>query len=124
MLQKGTKQKRVETYQSEDQQSRFFKEKEEECHLWLTQNLHHQKTSSIMSILKQIVETRYWKATQGLIEDGKCQLCHGHDETVQHLVTGGTVLSKSEYFARHNRVLMILAATWAKEHKLIGADMV
>ena len=30
----------------------------------------------------------------------------------------------SEYLTRHSRALMILSATWVKEHKLIGADMV
>ena len=43
--QQGTKQMRSETYQSKDQQSRFLREQEEECHLWLTQNLHLRKTS-------------------------------------------------------------------------------
>ena len=50
---------RIETYQSKDQQSRFFRE-----HLWLSQNLQPRKTSSIMSMLEQMVETRSWEATK------------------------------------------------------------
>ena len=123
-LQKGTKQKRIETYQSKVQQIRFVREQEEECHLWLTQNLHPRKMSSIMSMLEQLVEMRSWKVAQGLIEDGKCQVCHGEDETVEHLAAECTVLSNSEYLTRKNRVLMILGVTWGKEHRLIGADTV
>ena len=122
-LQKGNKQMRIETYQSKDQQGRFLRKKEEECHLWLAQNLHARKTSSIISILEQMVETRTWKMTRELIEDGRCRVYHGHDETVEHLVAECSVLN-SEYLTRQNRTLMILAVTWAKEHKLIGADRV
>ena len=122
-LQKGNKQMRIETYQSKDQQSRFFRKQEEECHLWLAQNLQLRKTSFIISILEQIVETRTWKVTRGMIEDGRCRVYHGHDETVEHLVAECSVLN-SEYLNRHNRALMILAVTWGKEHKLIGADTV
>ena len=122
-LQKGNKQMRIETYQSKDQQGRFLRKQEEECHLWLAQNLHARKTSSIISILEQMVETRTWKMIQGLIEDGRCRVYHGHDETVEHLVAECSVLN-SEYLTRQNRTLMILAVTWAKEHKLIGADRV
>ena len=59
-----------------------------------------------------------------MIEDARCRVCREHNETVERLVTGCTVLSNSEYLARHNRALMILAVTWMKEHKLIGADTV
>ena len=71
-LQKGTKQMRIKTYQSKDQQSGFFREQEEERHLWLTQNLYLWKTSSIMSMMEQMVEAISWKVTCGLIEDGQC----------------------------------------------------
>ena len=62
------------------------------------------------------------ESNQGLIEDGRCQVCHGQDETVEHLVVGCTILSNSEYLTRHKTALMILAVTWTKEHNLIGAD--
>ena len=123
-LQKRAKQMRIETYPSKDQQSRFFREQEEEWHLCLTQKLHPRKTSSIMSMLEQMVETRSCKAARRLIEDGRCQVCYGHDKTVEHLVDGCVALSNSEYLTRHNRSLMILAVIWAKELKMIGADTV
>ena len=107
-LQKCTKQMKIETYQSKEQQRRFFRELQEEYHLWLTQNLHPKKTS-IMSMLEQIIETRSWKVARRLIEDGRCQVCHGHDQTVEQLVAGCTILPNSEYLARHNRALTMLA---------------
>ena len=82
-----------------------------------------RETSSIMSMLKQMVETRSWRAARGLIEHGRCRVCHGHDEKVEYIVAGCIVFPNSEYLTRHNRAL-ILAVTWAKEHKLIGADTV
>ena len=115
---------RIKMYQSKEQQIRFFKEQEEECHLWLTQNLHQQKMLSIMSLVEQMVETRSWKAAQGIIEDGRCLVCHRHDETMKHLAAGWTILSNSEYLARHNRALMIFAVTWANKNELIEVDTV
>ena len=72
-----------------------------------------------MSVLEQRVETRPWKVTQGLIENGRCQVCHGYNETVKHPVAGCTVLSNSKCLTRHNRVLIILAVIWVKEYKFI-----
>ena len=115
---------RIETYQSKDQQSRFFREQEVECYLWLTQNFYPWKTSSIISMMEQMVETRSWRVARGLIEDGRCRVCHGHDETVEHLVAGYIVFSYSEYLTRHKSVLKILTVTCAKEHKLDGAGTV
>ena len=39
-LQKATEAKQIEIYKTKVQQSQFYQEQEEECHLWLKQNLH------------------------------------------------------------------------------------
>jgi len=57
-LQKGMEINRVEIYETKEQQSKLFQEQEDECHLWLTQNLHPRKTASIMVMLEQMAETR------------------------------------------------------------------
>ena len=121
---KRVKRALQKSYQSKDQQNRFFREQEKEFHLWLTHNLHPQKTSTIMSMLKQMMETKSWKRARELTEDGRSRVCHGHDETVEQLVAGCIALSNSEYLTRHNRALMILTVIWAKEHNLAGADRV
>ena len=46
------------------------------------------------------------------------------DYAMEHIAAGCIVLSNSKYLTRQNRALMILAVTWTKEHKLIGADTV
>ena len=74
-----------------------------------------------MTMLEQMVETRSWKAARGLVQDG---VCHERDETIEHLVAGCKVLANSEYLSRHNRALMIMAVTWAKEYELVGEYMV
>ena len=119
-LQEGVERKRVEAYETKEQQSRLFREQEKECNLWLTQNVNPRKTASIMVMLEHMVETRVWKAARGLIEDGRCQ---EQVETVEHLVAGCKVLANTEYLTRHNRAMMIMAVAWAKEHELIKTDM-
>ena len=42
---------------------------------------------------------------------------------VQHLLTGCKVLANSEYVIRHNRALMILAVSWAKEFSFVENDI-
>ena len=123
-LQEGVERKRVEAYEIKEQQGRLFREQEEECNLWLTQNVNPRKTASVMVMLEQMVETRAWKAARGLIEDGRCRVCQEQVETVEHLVAGCKVLANTEYLTRHNRAMMIMAVAWAKEHELIRTNMI
>ena len=60
-LRKGVECRRVESYKTKEQQSKVFRDQEQECHLWLTQKLHPCKTSAITDMLEQMVETRSWK---------------------------------------------------------------
>ena len=83
----------------------------------LNNTFQKQQQQQQYSICNQLTEME-------LIEDGKCRVCHGQNETVEHLVAGCSVLSNSEYLARHNRALMILAVTWAKKYELIGVDTI
>ena len=41
---------------------------------------------------------------------------------MEHLLAGCKVLANSEYLTRHNRALMILAISWAKEFNLVEKD--
>jgi len=114
-LQKATESNRIETYKTKDQQSQVYQVQEEECYVWLNQNLHGRKTSSIMTMLEQMVETRAWKVARGLTQEKRCRVCNERDETVEHLVAGCKVLANNEYLSRHNRALMVMAVAWAKE---------
>ena len=62
--------KRVEAYEIKEKQGRLFREQEEECNLWLTQNVNPRKTASVMVMLEQMVKTRAWTAARGFIGDG------------------------------------------------------
>ena len=123
-LEKAMESRRIENYKTKEQQSQFYQEQDDECHLWLRQNLHGRKTSSIMTILKQMVETRSWKAARGLVQNGPCRVCHERDGTIEHLVARCKVLVNSKYLSRHNRALMIIVVAWAKEYELVRGDMV
>ena len=74
-------------------------------------------------MLEQMVETRSWKVTRGLIEDGKCRLCREEKETVEHLLAGCKKIAKSEYLTRHNRALMVMEVAWAKEYHLVKKEV-
>ena len=60
-----------------------------------------------MSILEKMVETG----------------CKEQRETVQHLLAGCKMLASSEYLARHNRALMVMAVAWAKEQNLLNQNV-
>ena len=116
--------RRIENYKTKEQQSQFYQEQEDECHLWLSQNLHKGKTSSIMTMLEQMMETRSWKAATRLVQDGHCRVCPERDETIEHLVARCKALANSEYSSRHNRALMVMAVACAKEYELVSGDVV
>ena len=61
---------------------------------------------------------------RGLIENGRCRLCGDFNETLEHLVAGCKVMANSEYLARHNRALMVMAIAWAKEYGLVAREVV
>ena len=123
-LKSSTTDKRVEDYKTKEQQSNIYRKQEKECHIWLEENISPRKVASIMAMLEQMVETRAWKFTRGLIECSKCRLCKEYNETVEHLVAGCKHLANSEYLSRHNRALMILAVEWAKENELVTKDVI
>ena len=102
------------------QQSKLYTGQEQECHVWLSQNLNPGKTAVIMTMLKQVVEKRSWKEAWGLTSDVSCRICTQHSETVEHLVVGCTKLANIEYLTSHNRELIILAVAWAKQQELVG----
>ena len=77
-----------------------------------------------MTMLEQMAETRAWKQTRRLLEDGRCRLCFQHNASVEHLVAGYQKLASSEYLSRHKRALMILVVAWAKEHELLEQDLI
>ena len=50
-------------------------------------------------------------------------MCNEQRETVQHLLAGSKMLANSEYLARHNRALMVMAVAWAKEQNLLNQNV-
>ena len=50
-------------------------------------------------------------------------MCKEQQETVQHLLDGCKVLASSEYLARNNRAIMVMAVAWAKEQNLLDQNL-
>ena len=44
-------------------------------------------------------------------------------EQRQHLLAGCKMLVSSEYMARHNRALMVMAVAWTKEQNLLDQNV-
>ena len=120
----GAQIKRKERYRMKELQSEIYGKQEQECHFWLRQRLTPRKTASIMTLMEQMVETRGWKMTRGLIENEKYRLCGDFNETLEHLVAGCKTMANSEYSLRHNRALMVMAIAWAKEYGLVARETV
>ena len=74
-----------------------------------------------------MVETRAWKEVRKLSENSQCRLCkeqrERERERVQLLLAGCNMLASSEYLARHNRVLMVMAVVWTKEQNLLDQNV-
>ena len=92
--------------------------------LLLAQILHPSKTASIMVMLEHMVEARAWKVARGLIEGERCKVSPEQAESVEHIVAGCKVLANTEYLTRHNKGLMIMAIARAKQHQVIGMEII
>ena len=56
--------------------------------MWLEQSLTPRKTSGIISVIEQMIETRALKEVRGITENSQCRLCKEQRKTVQHLLAG------------------------------------
>ncbi len=67
---------------------------------WLERNLDPKKTAAVIEVQEQMVETRTRKAMRGeevMPLPENCKLCSARRETVNHWLSGCTVLAGSEY---------------------------
>jgi len=61
--------------------------------------------STIVAAPDQAIRTNYVK--NGILRkeiDSKCWLCKQHEETIDHLTSGCSILVKDEYLMRHDKV--------------------
>ena len=82
------KKQRIDEHGRKEEQSKLYREQEQECHVRLSQNLNPGKIAAIMIMLKQMVETRSWKEARGLIDDGRCRICNQQQSNEQSLHVG------------------------------------
>jgi hypothetical protein len=77
--------------------------------------------SLLMAAQEQSLRTRYikWAIDKSNV-DPKCRWCAATNETVQHLVSGCSVLASSEYKARHNKAASIIHWRLCKKY---GVDV-
>ena len=73
-FEKGSEETRLEQYRRKETQSEKYNKQNKKYNIWLVQNLTPRKTSAIMSMVEQTVETRAWKDVRGLAENSQCRL--------------------------------------------------
>ena len=84
-IKKDIEEKRLELYRKKELQSEIYEKQDKKCNIWLEQDLTPRKTSVIMSLLEQLVETRAWKEVRGLTENSQCRLCKEQWDSVTSL---------------------------------------
>ena len=60
---------------------------------------------------------------RGLTQNSHCSLCKEQQERVPHLSAACKMLASSEYLARQNRALVVMAGDWAKEQNLLDQNV-
>ncbi len=96
-------------------QSEIYRGQDERCNQWLECNLDPEKTAAVIEVHEQMVETRTRKAMRGEeVMSENCRLCSARRETVNHWLSGCTVLAGSEYVQRNNNALMVFAVMVGK----------
>ena len=66
---KGIEVKRLKQYRKKEMQSEIFNKQGKKYNMWLEQNSTPGKSSAIMLMIDQIVETRAWKKIGGLTQN-------------------------------------------------------
>ncbi|CAH2018627.1 unnamed protein product [Acanthoscelides obtectus] len=68
-------------------------------------DLKGETESLLVAAQDQALKTRYIEqAIHKTRNDGKCRLCHIHNETVEHIISACPILAPKEYTDRHNNV--------------------
>jgi hypothetical protein len=91
---------------------RYFKELEQPeiniqaSHAWLKKsNIHPETEGSIFAIQDRVINTRNYKkhicGLQSIIDNDKYRICGTEGETIEHIISSGTVLAQRENKKRH-----------------------
>ena len=94
-------------------QNEMYKKQHKKCNIWLEQNFTPRRTSTIKSMIEQMIETRAWRNVRGLTENSHHRLFK-EQETVQHFLAGCKMLARSKYLTRNHKAVMVMAVVWEK----------
>ena len=79
-------------------------------HMWLKRGKMKPETEALITAAQdQALRTHHYeKCILKTTQDDRCRLCRSQSETLDHIVSGCSVLAKHEYSERHNRVCSYL----------------
>ena len=77
---------------------------------WLKHSLHSESESSIFAVQDQVLCTRVYqsKIMKLPVPSLLCRICFEHEETIQHVLAGCSVLAKTSYIQHHNMVARVV----------------
>jgi len=88
----------------------------EQSYRWLKSgDIKGETESTIVAAQDQAISTNHFK-NKILKEEieSKCRLHTQHEETIDHLTSGYTILAKNEYLMRHDKVYTHCTTQYAK----------
>jgi hypothetical protein len=78
----------------------------EQGYRWLKSgDIEVETESTIVAVQDQAISTNYFRKRKLKEEiDSKRRLCKQHEETIDHLTSGCSILAKNEYLIRHDKI--------------------
>ncbi|XP_073979863.1 uncharacterized protein [Rhodnius prolixus] len=93
---------------------------------WLTKgHLFPETEGFVMAMQDQVIATkayRRWVLGESLVHD-KCRMCNSTSESIQHIVSGCSVLEPKEYLHRHNNVAKIIHKALCSKFGLLKTEV-
>ena len=82
----------------------------EQSYRWLKSgDIMGETESTIVAAQDQVISTNYFKNKILKQEiESKCRLCKQHEETIDHLTSGCSILAKNEYLMRHDKGVVVI----------------
>jgi hypothetical protein len=120
----------VEEWKSKELHGRFPKMLEEAyvdkkgtLQFLLKGQLYPETEGFVCAIQDRVIRTRnYEKHIMKMNVDDRCRKCGRVGETIEHIVSGCTVLANTAYLGRHNQLAKLIHQQLAMKYGILGRD--
>lgn len=92
-------------------------------HKWLAHgDLFSETEGFMLAIQDKVIKTKNYRKhilKDSTLQNDKCRKCHRSNETIEHITSGCTLLTQTDYLHRHNQLANIIHLRLALKHKLL-----